>query len=234
MVLDGMRSIDAAIMACFVKAADGSHFEDKNRFQMSIVYEEEALRSRKQLARGMIAQTEGLHLFSKGAFDIPNKIARLHYPGTNQGATIGPVRVEKYEESSVWKLAKESKTKLYGSGGKILVGGAGGQNTPRPKLANDLEPVAFHGSPLPFYREILHSYCPACVFNACDVDGKFALAAIMHKTPYVGVVFNGEHKKMMTEHLVTEVWSEYLKQESPLYEVGLQGPQLFAYYLVDI
>ena len=109
------------IMACFVDGA-GCHYDEKTRTEMLLTYEEQSLRARRCLVRGVLQTHESMHIMTKGPL-VLQKLPRKIYGGTNQQTSIGPVKVLPYEDPSLWKLSASAKTTLYGSKGISLAGG---------------------------------------------------------------------------------------------------------------
>ena len=223
--MDGFRpGLDNQIMSTFVCPTSGSHFEDKTRTAFCITYEEDSLGKRRSKERGIVAQVEGLHVLSKGVLSL-TRVNRKVYKGTNMGTLIGPVVVDSYTDKGVWRLPTEKKKLVYGSSGKVLVGGGLANCPAKPKFEDDREPVTWHGSPLPLCIELIHSFQACMVYNATECDGSMAKAAILCKVPYVGAVHTADHFAMLTAHLTRWIWDQYADQSSPLYQAGLLNPE---------
>ena len=148
---------------------DGKSRIPHDKKSMFLHHDEESVRSRKILTRGMgtLQQLEFMHVFSKDPLDIP-EVKRPLYPGTNQGTSIGPVVLERFEDMD-WQMTLEDKRRLYGSH-RVAVGGpsedtgpdvavrvpAKGEQCKRKSgLQKDkmYEPFSFHGLPPCFYED---------------------------------------------------------------------------------
>lgn len=173
--------------AVFLKD-DGKNRIPHDKKSMFLHYDEESVRSRKTLTRGMgtLQQLEFTHVFSKDPLDIP-EVKRPLYAGTNQGTSIGPVVLEKFEDMD-WQVTLEDKRKLYGSH-RVAVGGpsedsgdtgpdavgrvsAKGEHCKRKAgLQKDkmYEPFSFHGLPPCFYEDrALHSITYHVTLLSCS------------------------------------------------------------------
>ncbi|CAE7863918.1 unnamed protein product, partial [Symbiodinium necroappetens] len=220
-VLDGMKQVTPGIMACFVDGA-GCHYDEKTRTEMLLTYEEQSLRARRCLVRGVLQTHESMHIMTKGPL-VLQKLPRKIYGGTNQQTSIGPVKVLPYEDPTLWKLSASAKTTLYGSKGISLAGGPCpvSDPPPLPKLANDLLPVNYHSLPDIFYGEFARGVQAAVVMNATEADGEFAKACLAQKTSYVGIVHIPGHAEMLKKHLVEWVFGQFKDSTSALHNADL-------------
>ena len=120
----------------------------------------------------------------------------------------------------------------YGRAGKVLVGGpatpAGipdpleDTTADRKRLPTDLEPVAFHGTSLPYWFDTLTCSNAKAVIDLCCTDGVLALACAVRGVPYLGITFTEEGKSFLIDHLVHQIFSvHFLDENGPLYQPGL-------------
>ncbi len=65
-----------------------------------------------------------------------------------------------------------------------------------------MEPVAYHGNSIEFYRELIHSFCLWRVIDLTPLDDSFGLAAIASGTPYVAVCFSEAHAELLQERAI--------------------------------
>ena len=190
---------------------DGKHYEEKTRIEMIVVYDEEALRARRTLVRGLLSTTEGMHVICRKCLEM-NRKTRLVYGGTNQQTSYGPIKVQPYEADSLWKVEKRLKDDMFGKAGYSLAGGPNPDpSTPQPPKTPDGQvPVNWWTMPVQFYREILHSFDAFVVVNSTEADGSFAKAALLSKVPYVGIVHTKCHAENLRKHLIRFVFLELL------------------------
>ena len=197
----------------------GQHWEQKQRQEVVVHYDEQSLRARKCLVRGFICTHEVIHIISSGQLTV-HDIKRKIYSGTSLSTSIGPVKLLPYdEEQGFWLVSKEAKDKIYGAAGKVLAGGALPDCPDRPDLGEDKIPVNYHVMPQAVFAEILHSFGAAVVFTATEIAGHCADAASLAKKSYVGVCFTEFHAKELKKLLVRFVWDQFKDQSSPFYNV---------------
>lgn len=222
-VLDGGRhGNEAQVGTCFVGPKNNTAFPDKHKSLFFVSYEEKSLMARRDVNRGLMNQVEIMSVFSRGPLVI-KRTQRKHFEGTTLGNVIGPVAVPRYEDATVWKVEPKVKKEIYGTKGKVLVGGpCPGSAVPKPELQGG-EPATWHGSPMTLYEEILHSFQVSVVIDATMVDDTFALACLKSKTPYIGITFTAEHAQHVRARLMTSLWQEMQREGSELYQVGLWG-----------
>ena len=60
------------------------------------------------------------------------------------------------------------------------------------------------------------------VFNATEINGKCAEAAILAKQSYTGICFTEFHAKELKKLLVRFVWDQFKDQSSPFYYVEVR------------
>ena len=93
LVLDGWRSLDSMITNSLVTVENGEAMTDRTKTIFQVIYDEKALSARKSITRGLINQTEGLLVYSRGALDI-QKQDRIpwqhagHGPGGGRGTSL--------------------------------------------------------------------------------------------------------------------------------------------------
>ena len=90
--MDGFRSLET--LSKDLTKPDGEPMT-KGRATFSVAYDEKALRKRKCLNRGMVAQVEGLHVHTSEGLTVCDR-ERKTYAGSSHGSLIGPVVVSPY------------------------------------------------------------------------------------------------------------------------------------------
>ncbi|CAE7314682.1 unnamed protein product [Symbiodinium sp. CCMP2592] len=221
LVLDGNRYIAPGIMSAFTKVSSGDNMDEKCRQEICIYYQEQTVRARKCSSRGIVDTHETMHVVTCGSLNMPSKERAVYTTGTTMSSTLGPVQVEKYEAAATWKVEESVKSKLLGPAGKVLSGGGLPDAPEKPTLEHNMTVMTFHGMPVPFYEELMHSYQAGVVYHALDVDGACAKAAIKRKTSCVSVVHTEEHRRRLHDHLVHWVWQQFLETGGDLFQVGL-------------
>lgn len=83
------------------------------------------------------------------------------------------------------------------------------------------EPVFHHAIPSVLAEEILHDFGLAGVLDLMPGDGKFAMASIRKRIPYVGLVFNDAHRVYLQQHLEALVFRAMQNETDELYSPGL-------------
>ena len=223
-VLDGGRQLSSLVLGACVKFfgdEQGQHWEKKQRQEAMVHYDEQSVRSRKCLVRGMVINHEGMHLVSSGPLNVA-EVPRKIYGGTSLSSTIGPVKVLPYDqEQGCWIVSKEEKDKIYGTAGKALAGGALPDCPDRPDLGADRFPVNYHTMPQGFFAELFHSLAASLMVNGTEIDGKGAEAAILAKKSYIGICFTDFHAIELRKLLVRFVWEHFQDQSSAYYKVEL-------------
>eukprot|EP00959_Pyramimonas_sp_CCMP1952_P292673 6121071-Pyramimonas_sp.AAC.1 len=59
------------------------------------------------------------------------------------------------------------------------------------------------------------------MIDITPADGTGALAAVMHKQPYLGFCFTEQHVLKLQSVLDAAIWREMQTEDSPLYQNGL-------------
>ncbi|CAJ1394699.1 unnamed protein product [Effrenium voratum] len=218
--MDGGRSgNDTSVSQAFVDSTGRSM--NKCRQCFTICYDEESLVDRREKVRGFVNQTESMMRYTLEGLEI-EKVARKHYSGTNHGTHIGPVRALPYTDKACWRMSPADKKGLYGDKGRVLTGGPCPVNEPKPALPEGLEPATWHFSSPVFLAEVLHSFKPACVFRAPDVDHLLIMECIKRKVPIISVCFTSQHADLLKAKVLKSLWDAFQNDDIPeLYEVGL-------------
>ncbi|CAE7516972.1 unnamed protein product [Symbiodinium sp. CCMP2592] len=218
LVLDGMRpGLDGSIGTCFAQKTGNKHIQ-KVKVPFTLTYDQDALEARKCVVRGFVPQSETMYCYSTEMLELPTK-KRLHFQGNNKGSLLGPIVMNRHEES--WRLSPADRTNVLGSACKVLVGGADQQRTPKPVFDDGKDPICWHSPPDKFYAEVIHSWCVGAIVNATETDGLCALEALKQKVPYLGICHTEAHCEKLRERIIRLVWEESLKEKSPLYSAPI-------------
>ena len=70
-------------------------------------------------------------------------------------------------------------------------------------------------------EEFFHAYNIQCMLDLSVGDGKTCMLAIKRRAELVGITFNDHHKEGLYRRLEAQVFQEFQKADSPLYESGL-------------
>ena len=186
--------------------------------------------------RGFVTlnQLEKVYLITKEPLTLAEK-NRLHYQGNNRGNTIGPVKMHAFNDPDTWQLTKKQKLELFGSKGKLLVGGsspasaaADEADAPEPakkqvrKSTNTVEPVFYHQWPRMLFEEFIYSFDLHGVIQLCAGSTDLAFASLTQRKPFWGIVMNETHKKLFLARLEKITWAAMQDEKYPaIYEAGL-------------
>lgn len=215
MIMDGFRSLESQFSKDLVNVHGDAMTKQRQTFQ--VAYDEKALRARKCLSRGLIAQVEGLHVYSTEPLTLQDR-DRKTYMGSTHGTLIGPVAVVPYKDA--WLVNKTTKDEMLGAEGKILAGGPCPDPVTLPDLGEKV-PASYHPMPMPYYAELIHSFQLGGCYDATCLDICFAMAALKNKMPYIGCVLTETAKEMMEGEVLRKTWAEFTTPGSELYDQSL-------------
>ena len=221
----GKHGNEREITGCFI-GEDGRSLE-KSKSTFYVTFDEDIMLERHGVtsSEGTIGQMEMMHVILKAPLQL-TKQPREHYPGSNLGNVIGPVKVPLFKDT--WLLPKATKAKLLGAHGKILAGGAadnitlGGGKCEKPEFENNQEPMNWHSMGFEFHDEYIKSFGLKMVVYLTGLCVEALHAAIMNKIPCVAVACSEDHKNAMIRQLVKAVWAAFMDEEHPtFYQEGL-------------
>ena len=195
----------------------------KKRHVIRVVYEEGSCTEHLDKVRGFstIEQMEGVVVVSFDVLQLHGK-KRLHSSGTNRGNIIGPLTWP--SDTTAWKLTKDTKKKLLGKNGVILVGGhmpIAEEQAPKTKTTKDtLEPVFYHATPCAAYAELIHG-CDlgAGIVLACG-DGACIMEFLRRRRPCFGFALTPEHIELLHTYLERMVFDDMKDEKSLLYDAA--------------
>lgn len=174
---------------------------------LQIAYTEESITSRRKKLRGgtgSVHQIEWCHMVAHARVCLPER-RRKHYGGSTSGDLIAGLEVP--DLSTEWQVSWKQKKALYGKKNLIPVGGKtkgaeeGEDDTPERKTDTTILPVCFHGMPINFYNEMIHTFYAKAVVDLTPLDGKFAWASLQQRVGYIGICFTDEHAELLYGHL---------------------------------
>ena len=182
-----------------------------------LTFSEESLNDRLDKVRGLIPieQVERMYVCGVRAFDELEEVKRKHYPGSNRGNFIGPIKAPDWDdEREMWLLSHTEKKNVLGkngihqSGGGAIPGVAAEKYKFKSKSGSNLEPVFFHERLNIFNDEILHSYNMGGVIDLTAAGGSLAAACLMRDppVPYVGVTLSAAHSAGLHDRLESVVF----------------------------
>ena len=209
--------------------------ENMMKLQINIYLSEETLKQRRALTRGVgsLKQLTALHLYHHANTIIPER-ARTEYPGSNLGSVLGPVAYEEWGDSWKLSLNQkrsiygEHRAAVGGRSDGTEPGddadadddddrvahddppvfsqplvGAGRGHGARPGSA--VEPAFWFQFPEKFYMELISSFWAKKIIDLTPGSGCAAMGALNKQVGYLGVCFNDDHRRLLTEHLVDKV-----------------------------
>ena len=91
---------------------------------------------------------------------------------------------------------------------------------PQPRVG-DRDIVFYHSYPLELYIQLLDEMPLAAIIDNTPGEGVLALAAVVTKTPYLGVGFTSAHCEAVFERVVGLVFKAMADEGSPLYAADL-------------
>ena len=170
---------------------------------------------------GSIDQVEFVQVVTKSSLAVP-EVQRKHYTATNHGNCMGPV--ELCEWGDAWHVPIPAKRAMLGSR-RVAVGGpldgGGTDNIPPEPIKNDMVPFSYHELPVSVYEEWLLDLNCAGVIDLTVSSGHFAMAAVTHHIPYVGICYSEQHKKALSQRLYDLVLTAMATAEHPLHSKPL-------------
>ena len=220
-VLDGWRSLDQLATSAMVGVDSGEAFTDRCKSSFTILYDEAKLADRKSLVRGLIQQTEGMLVYSRGALALQRRDRKV-YRGTTNGSVIGPVEVANYNDQ--WLVMKKVKELMLGEHGKVLASHGCPDAAPKPDIklkSQEVEPACWFSMPESWYAELLHSFELGGLLDCNPLDIDCALACIKQKVPYIGLALTETMAQAMEKQLTLKLWEAYQDQKSALFQTGL-------------
>ena len=141
-----------------------------------------------------------------------------------------------FDDPDIWQLTKKQKLELFGTKGKMLVGGSAPQasaadqaDEPEPKKSkarkssgSAVEPVFYHAWPRMLFEEFIHSFDLHGVIQLCAGSTDLAFASLVQRKPFWGIVMNDTHKKLFLARLEKITWAAMQDEKFPaIYEAGL-------------
>ncbi|CAE6948988.1 unnamed protein product [Symbiodinium sp. CCMP2456] len=143
---------------------------------------------------------------------------------SNKFNHLGPVTLEDINDDKVeWLLPVVEKREILGDtrkegSGPCPLGGGEGLGGGR-KALTDVEPVAWHGNSVNFWREMVHGYWAGTATDLTPQNENFAVACICHGVPYVALCNNAIHKTKLYDRIVKRVLNLMGDENCPaLYE----------------
>ena len=210
--------------AASADADDGAGDEDQKPgfvpTVLQLAYTEESIAARRRKARsGMVSihQIEWCHVIAHARICLPPR-TRKYFSGSTSGDLM--VGLEQQELSQGWQLPWKSKKLLFGKKNLIPVGGktAGIEDDPPEKRTDDtMLPVCYHGMPMNFYLEMVHTFYAKSIVDLTPLDGKFAWAALQTRVGYLGICFTEDHVELLYGHLRDMLRKDMGDSASPMF-----------------
>jgi hypothetical protein len=189
-------------------------------------YSEESIAERKERDKGNIDVMEYMWQVSGGILSHDDR-KRKHYPQSIRSNKVGPIVLPDLD--TLWSLNFGQKKALYGTGGRIAVGGPADKEEEEidakhkvvHRINTTVEPVAFMDMSVEFYEDMYDAYHAKTVINLTSAGLNAAVAAIRMKIPYIGIVWTEAHSDFYQAALIQRVFTSMQEENNPLYEPEL-------------
>jgi hypothetical protein len=196
----------------------------KKKTTLHVIYEEGSLVERRDLARGVgtVHQMELIHIFTRDGLTVPSR-DRIKFPGTTLGDMLGPVAMPSLDK--VWRATFRLKKTVFGTA-RVAVGGRSAEDEEGKKAKRELdsvEPVFYHAHGEDLWEELLHSIAISpdkikAIVDFTPGDGSLAHVCVRRHIPYLGFVFTEAHAVQLHAWLVKQVWQDFKREGSELYQ----------------
>ena len=200
---------------------------------------------------GSLKQLTTLHLYHHANTTIPER-GRTEYPGTNLGSVLGPVVYEDWSDSWKLSLNQKRSLygeHRQAVGGRSdgtepgddddadddedcraaqddppvfsqpLVGAGRGHGA---RQGSAMEPAFWFQFPEKFYMEIISSFWAKKIIDLTPGSGCAAMGALHKQVGYLGLCFNDDHRRLLTDHLIDKVLQLARDERHAMYQPDYQ------------
>ena len=180
---------------------------------LHFVYSEESMLENRERQSTSFATMDQLELsWVVSETELKTKTQNVHFAGSTSGNYLVNVPFGvSHADSSIWKMQRIEKKRLYGTEGSIQLAGGPVTNAegakPPKTLKTDMCPMNWRArSPL-LWAELIRRFSPRAIVMLCEADTILSEQALVHDVPIVSWTHTEEmaetFKTFLTKRVLT-------------------------------